>query len=75
MRVLPDHALIGAAEIAQIYGLHRCSLSRCIARGTIPPPALRVERSRGPAAMKWRLGEVRRRVQNDNVTGAPPHGA
>lgn len=62
MKCLPNNAMIGTVEIAQIYGINRSSITRCIERGTVLKPLMSVKRGHGPDAFKWRLGDVRKHL-------------
>lgn len=61
MADLPDHALIGSVEIAQIYGILKNSAPRSVERGNLPKPARKLRGLRGKHF--WRLGDIREHVK------------
>ena len=63
MRKLPDRALIGTVEIAQIYGVSRKSIGPCIERGRIPACDFVTDRTSKKGGHQWVLGKIRKHVK------------
>ena len=59
MRGLPAHTELGTVEICQVFGLHRNSITRALANGSVPAP-YRTVKKMGRETYRWRLGDIRK---------------
>jgi len=74
MKALPNHSFIGTEEIAQIYGINRSSVGRCIARGSVPTPVMTVRRAHGRDALKWKMGDIRKNLVSGTNSSTSQEG-
>ena len=72
MEELPGHVLLNSLEIAEIYGVHKSSVSRCIVRGTIPRPSLIMKmENKNRDRFKWRFSDIKKSIApNVKLRGA-----
>jgi len=65
MKVVADGSIIGAEEIAQIWGCHASNIPRNIERGEILKESFSKE-ERGRTIRRWYMRDVRQHIKNLN---------
>lgn len=57
---MPNHTQLGTVELAQIFGVHKQYVKRCVDRGTIPPPTINNVKVCRQSVYRWHLGDIRK---------------
>lgn len=59
LEVAADDSYIASKDLAEMFGITKNAISKCVARGTIPEPDFRVGRANRNSVCEWKVSTVK----------------